>query len=341
MQVLVLAAPSQSAGRTMLAGRLAVRAEQAGAGPGILLDADPSEDLWRWAEGQTEPRPIAERWDESCTASELRKLEAAGAGLVVVDAPQPDQRAMFDQTLSVADLALVVVRPEEEDLTRIGGIVSQMETKGLPFIFVINRVRPDGDMATATAIALAQQGTVCPVVVPEFPELAAAHGDDARGAGDGDAGAPDIARLWDYLAERLDRMAESAAPAVEAVAKPDERRRFARQTFDLAAAYTCGGHRRPCQLKDISIGGVSFRSDTTPNEGVGVILHIPNLGDIEGTIAWRAGHRVGVRFLIVERRKARLIERLSGLVGAGGPASGAPPSEGPQKDLFLKKKKAV
>ena len=78
------------------------------------------------------------------------------------DAPQPDQGAVFEETLSVADLALVVVRPEEEDLTRIDGIVSQIDVKGLPFIFVINRVPPGGDMATATAIALAQQGTVCP-----------------------------------------------------------------------------------------------------------------------------------------------------------------------------------
>lgn len=341
MQVLVLAAPSHSVGRTMLAGRLAVRAEQTGAGPAVMLDADSSADLWRWADGRSGPGSIAERWDDSCTATELQKLEAAGAGLVVIDAPQPDQGAVFEETLSVADLALVVVRPEEEDLTRIDGIVSQIDVKGLPFIFVINRVPPGGDMATATAIALAQQGTVCPVVIPEYPDLAAANGDGAFRAGDEEAGAQDIARLWDYLADGLARMAARAAAAAGAAAKPGERRRFARQSFDLAVTFTCAGQRRPCQIKDISVGGVSFRSEAAPAPGASIILHIPNLGDIEGAIAWRAGDCVGVRFLIVERRKARLIARLPGLAGANRPATGAPLSEGPRKDLFLKKKKAV
>ncbi len=339
MQVIVLAAPNHSVGRTMLAGQLAVHAKQAGAGPAVLLDADSSEDLWRWAEGRTGPGPITERWDDSCTAPELRKLEAAGAGLVVIDAPQPDQRAVFDETLSLADLVLVVVRPEEEDLTRIGGIVNRVETRGLPFIFVINRVPPDGDMATATAIALAQQGTVCPVVIPEYPDIAGAIGDGHFRADDGGAGVQDIARLWDYLADRLARMAERAAPAT--AAEPDERRRFTRQTFDLAATFTYGGQLRPCRISDISVGGVSFRSDAAPDPGASIILHVPNLGDIEAEIAWRAGDSVGVRVLIIERRKARLIDRLSGLVGAKRPATGAPLSEGPHKDLFFKKKKAV
>ena len=102
--------------------------------------------------------------------------------------------------------------------------------------------------------------------------------------------------------------------------------------------FTCAGQRRPCQIKDISVGGVSFRSEAAPAPGASIILHIPNLGDIEGAIAWRAGDSVGVRFLIVERRKARLNARLPGLAGANRLATGAPLSEGPRKDLFLKKK---
>ena len=48
MRVLALASQKGGSGKTTLAGHLAVQAEQAGAGPVVLIDIDPNGPLCTW-----------------------------------------------------------------------------------------------------------------------------------------------------------------------------------------------------------------------------------------------------------------------------------------------------
>lgn len=331
MQVLVLIAPRNGAGRTTLAGRLALQAERAGAGPVVLLDADPAAALSRWAEAQMALSPIVECWDASCAGPEFARLGQAGVGLVVIDAPEPARRDVLEQTLSVADLAAIVVRPVEEDLAGVGGTVRSIEAAGRPFLFVVNRAPQNGDLTTATAIALAQHGTVCPVILPERRGSSmVAPGSQTDNA---DASGHGIVQLWDYLADRLGRIALEASPAAE----PQERRSFPRHSFNLAATFVYKGQIFPCQIQDISAGGLSLCTGNGPGHGARLTLHIPYLGEFQAEIVRHYGDVSGLRFLIDEQRQAGLVSRLADVITSGRSKEPAPRLGESGEDLFVRK----
>ncbi len=152
--------------------RLARLVERAGAGPVILLDADPNRALTQHWAAVGELGPIVVPWDESCTGPDFLNLKAKGAGMIIIDAPPLEHRATLRQVLSIADLVAVVVRPLEDDFTPLGKMIGIIESAAKPFLFVVNRAKRHGNMAAATAIALAQYGAICPVILPEDERVA-------------------------------------------------------------------------------------------------------------------------------------------------------------------------
>ena len=140
--------------------RLARLVERAGAGPVILLDADPNQELTQHWSSVGELGPIVVPWDESCTGPDILNLKAKGPGLIIIDAPPLEHPADLCQALSIADLVAVVVRPLEDDFAALGKMIGIIESAAKPFLFVVNRAKRPGNMAAATAIALAQYDAV-------------------------------------------------------------------------------------------------------------------------------------------------------------------------------------
>jgi hypothetical protein len=338
MRVVALTAPAEGAGRTTLAGWLGWRAEQAAAGPVVLLDADAVGDLSRWAEARKPQHQVSARWDDSCTASGFRQLAEAGIGLVLVDCPGPDDGTRLDEVLAVADLAAILVRPTEDDLSSVGGLVDRVEAAGKRFVFVVNQAPEMGDMTAATAVALAQHGPVSPVILPERPGLGLdGVGDPAAVASGDDEADCDFAHLWDYLSGRLARLAP--AVSLEPAAAADDRRRYPRHDYEQAATYTWEGQVLPCLVRDISAGGISFRSENRPPLGARVTLQVPYLGQFDAEVVRDTGEAVGLSFVVDENQRTQLVDRLSNLIGAGRQSAlPATPAE-PPAELFARKKR--
>ena len=331
MQVLVFVAPRSGVGRTTLVHRLARQAETSGAGPIVLLDADPAGDLAERCAAAPRPDLIFVPWDESCAGPEFQKLKAAKGGLIFVDAPLPEQRQAQRQTLSIADLIVVVVRPREDEFALLGDVIDEIKATGKPFVFVINRAKRHGNMAAATGIALAQYGTVCPVILPEdekvSPSLRARVFRKIKRA-DGEIKREEV---WLYLSGQL--AAQRGEPAPQPVDEPDdgprERRLFPRQDYDIGATFTWERQVFPCRIQNISPGGLAFTTDTPVPVGTHLTLHIPYLGEFDAETVHSNSNVIGLRFVIDAWQQAGLVRDLTGLVGAGGHGGredgGAPP----------------
>ena len=140
MQVLVLAAPCNGVGQTTLAQRLAGQAKRTGARPVILLDAGPRGDLASRYAYKARPDLIIVPWDESCSGPEFGRLKAQPGGMIIVDAPLPEQPKALSETLSIADLVAVVVRPREDDFAQLGDLLEMIRAAEKPFVFLVNLV---------------------------------------------------------------------------------------------------------------------------------------------------------------------------------------------------------
>lgn len=54
--------------------------------------------------------------------------------------------------------------------------------------------------------------------------------------------------------------------------------------------------RMPCIVEDISAGGAMLHVGSSPFEGETVSLTIVDFGPVTGSVAWRRGDRIGLRF---------------------------------------------
>ncbi len=314
MHIMMIAAPTAGAGRTTLAAWLGLRAEAAESGLVVALDANQDAALLRWARDQQLTRPITVAWDDSCTRENLRRLEDEGVDLVLIDCPRPENGAQIANLLAAADLALIVVRPQSEDLDAAGSLIDLVESAGKPFVFVINQATDDEDMTAAAAMSLAQHGTISPVILPRCERLA-----KPRREASGEApnhqmdSAGDIAGLWDYLRDRLARYAKPAAPAS---LSPDPSQ-SARHDYDRPATFLLADMVYPCHVTEILADGLSFRSEIAPPRGSRPRLNLPYLGQFDCEVIESTSEKVDARFVIDEARRAELMVQVAALVASG------------------------
>ena len=316
MRILTFVSAMPGSGKTLLAGHIAAQAAAEDAGPVVLLDGDPAGSLTRWLGRRDGAAPVLGAWDASFTAPGFQQMAANGVELVVIDTPS-DLTPDLEPMVAVADLVVIPVRPDPADLEVVGTAVGLAESLGKPFVFVITRSDQSNELPAAAVIALAQYGTVCPVILPERPEFAACQG-EGKLVGDLEPPSPaaeDIGRLWDYLAEHAERAAQRK--------EPQDRRHAPRQPYDQIATFTLSGEVYPCRINDISAGGISLWTDQPLPQGQKPTLHIPYLGEFSTETVYLAGERVGLRFLIEEQPQADLVERLSALIRAGHAGGGS------------------
>ena len=208
MQVIAFVSEMPGSGKTVLAGHIAAQAEAEGLGPVVLLDGDAAGGLSRWWRDRRAATPILGTLDHSFTASGLAQLSGLGVKLVVIDTPS-GRSAMREQAISLANLVVIPTRPGPEDVKVAGATVDMVESIGTPFVFLINQTRDDAEMPAEAVIALAQFGTVCPVIIPRHAGFSQCQR-DGRTVMELDPDSPcseDIGRIWNYLADHLGRIA--------------------------------------------------------------------------------------------------------------------------------------
>jgi chromosome partitioning protein len=204
MHTVVLASQKGGAGKTTLAAHLAVAAEEAGAGPAVLIDTDPQGSLSAWWNVRQAGTPAL----APCPIAELRPKLAAlaktGYQLAVIDTP-PAITEAIRAVVDLADLVLIPARPSPHDLRAIGSTVALATGAARPFLFALTQAKPNTRLTVQAVTALSEHGTISGAVIHDRVDFAGSMIDgrtvmeiDARGRS-----ATEIRDLWAFVQSRL------------------------------------------------------------------------------------------------------------------------------------------
>lgn len=214
MHVIAVASCKGGAGKTTLAGHLAVAAERAGLKPALVVDTDPQGNLAQWWEArQTHSPMFAEALPERLSAG-VARIASLGIRLLIIDTP-PALEAKVSEIISIADLVVIPVRPSPHDLRAVGATAALAEQHGKPFVFVVNAATPRTKILNEAVLALSQHGTVAPVILHHRTGFASSmiDGRTVIEVPGNERSAYEIELLWDYLSKRLASHAASPAPS--------------------------------------------------------------------------------------------------------------------------------
>jgi len=206
MRVIAVASQKGGSGKTTLAGHLAVQAERVGVGAVALIDADPQGSLADWWNEREEPTPVFVHTSPQRLEQDLDDLRELGIDLLFIDTP-PAITATISDVIRVSDMVVIPTRPSPHDLRSVGRTVELVEALNKPLVFVVNGATPRARITSEAAIALSQHGTLAPSIIHQRVDFAASMIDgrtvmelDARSRS-----AKEIAKLWDYLKNRMER----------------------------------------------------------------------------------------------------------------------------------------
>lgn len=198
MHTICIAAQKGGAGKTTLARNISVAAAEDGKRV-LCLDLDPQQSFRQWWQAREADMPVMLTSDPAPHA--LKDTLAAANGrfdLVVIDTP-PAAPAWLANTLAIADLALIPVRPSPDDLRAVGATIAALNTARVPFAFVMSQT-PRARLTEEAARVLAQHGRVAPVNLAQriiYAETGAS-GQGVTETGDSKA-AQEVASLWAYV----------------------------------------------------------------------------------------------------------------------------------------------
>lgn len=206
MRVLALASQKGGSGKTTLSGHLAVQAQRAGAGPVVLVDIDPQASLADWWNEREAELPAFAHTTVTRLASDLALLRSQGFRLAVIDTP-PAITMAIQSVIQVSELVVVPTRPSPHDLRAVGATVELCERAGKPLVFVVNGATPKARITAEAAMALSQHGTLAPVILHHRTDFAASmiDGRTVMEVDPQSRSAAEIAALWSYLADRLEK----------------------------------------------------------------------------------------------------------------------------------------
>lgn len=204
MHVLVIASRKGGAGKTTLAGHLAVEAERAGAGPVAIADMDEQGSLAEWWNSRTAPTPLFVQTSVAEIGEDLERLRRHGVELLIIDTP-PAMTAEIGEVVKLADLILIPTRPSPHDLRSIGATVELVEHLGKPLLFVLNGATPRARITGEAITVLSQHGPLAPAIIHQRVDFAASmvDGRTVMELPGESRSADEIGRLWAYVDERL------------------------------------------------------------------------------------------------------------------------------------------
>ncbi|MTH62125.1 ParA family protein [Paracoccus litorisediminis] len=200
MKTICVTAQKGGAGKTTLARNLAVAASQDGQ-RAVLIDLDPQQSLRGWWDSREadEPAMLATDPAPHQLAHALIRL-AEDFDLCVIDTP-PAAPDWLAEAITLADLALVPVRPSADDLRAVGATIAALERAGTPFAFVLSQA-PRAKLTDQTVRALARHGRIAPENIAQRVAYAetAGSGQGVCETNDSKARA-EMAGIWSYVRE--------------------------------------------------------------------------------------------------------------------------------------------
>jgi chromosome partitioning protein len=204
MQIVALASQKGGAGKTTLAGHLAVEAERIGAGPVALIDADPQGSLADWWNERKAETPVFVQTSLANLRNDIDRLRDLGFNLLIIDTP-PAITSTIAEVVKLADLVIIPTRPSPHDLRAVAKTVDLVEDLYKPLVFVVNAASSRAKITTQAVIALSQHGTLSPAIIHQRTDFASSmiDGRTVMETSRGSASAAEIGELWKYISERL------------------------------------------------------------------------------------------------------------------------------------------
>ena len=204
MKVQVLASQKGGSGKTAVSIHLAVAAEAAGAGPVVLIDADPQGTLTQWWNQREAATPALAEVTLGELAGKLELLRAAGYALAIIDTP-PTITASIRTIIGLADFVLVPVRPSPADLWAVGATLDICREVDRPYAFVLTQATRGASITTQALGALSEHGPVSGAVVHTRVGYAGAltSGQTLQELDPKSAGAQEIDGLWKFVQDKI------------------------------------------------------------------------------------------------------------------------------------------
>ncbi len=207
MQVMAFASQKGGAGKTTLAGHVAVQAERMGKGPIALLDADPQGSLADWWNERTADTPAFVKTSIEHLTDDIDRLRDLGFELLIIDTP-PAITSTIATVIGLSDLVVSPTRPSPHDLRSVARTVDLAESLDKPLLFVVNAAPARAKITVNVAVALSQHGTLAPSIIHQRSDFASSmiDGRTVMEVSRNSPSAGEIAELWEYLEWRLERL---------------------------------------------------------------------------------------------------------------------------------------
>lgn len=226
MKVITVASQKGGSGKTTLAGHLAVQAELAGAGPVVLIDADPQGSLADWWNERVASVPAFAQTSVQRMVDDLERLRCEGFAYAIIDTP-PAIVTAIHAIVKQSDLVIIPTRPSPHDLRAAAATVRICEDTGKRFTFVVNAAHPRARLTSEAAIALSQHGTVAPTIVHNRTDFAASmiDGRTVMELNPKSKSTGEIVTLWDYVQSRAENVIKKVVlgtSAMDAYEEPQD-----------------------------------------------------------------------------------------------------------------------
>lgn len=160
MKVIATASQKGGSGKTTLSVHLAVAASKRGLKT-LILDTDPQGSSTAWGKAREYSYPMV----AECTVPNLPELIKAARfdeyDLVIIDGA-PHNTASVDKVISMADLAVIPVKPTLLDLHAVQDTIQKVKRSDKPFTFVLNECKARSIEVAEASDFLSDQGEVAP-----------------------------------------------------------------------------------------------------------------------------------------------------------------------------------
>jgi chromosome partitioning protein len=164
MQVIVINSQKGGSAKTMLAKHLSVEAERAGDGPVFLIDTDPQGSLTAWHTKRESETPQRVELPFDGLERGLQLLRQHGAAYCLIDTAS-GRVDVARELFKMADFVIFPVQASEDDLTAAPVTVQALKETGVPFLFVLTRVKANTLITAQAAAVLSKHGEVAETFV--------------------------------------------------------------------------------------------------------------------------------------------------------------------------------
>jgi chromosome partitioning protein len=164
MRTIIINSQKGGSAKTMLAKHLSVEAERAGDGPVFLIDTDPQGSLTAWHTKRESEAPQRVELPFDGLDKRLGLLRQHGAAYCIVDTASGRVEVAKD-LFKLADFVIFPVQASEDDLTAAPVTVQALKEVGVPFLFVLTRVKANTLITAQAAAVLSKHGQVAETFV--------------------------------------------------------------------------------------------------------------------------------------------------------------------------------